>query len=239
VIIHVYTTCRNEQVMMPFFLRHYEQFADHIFVLDDGSNDGTQAIVASCSRATLLPYGFDSGLHEDHINQAYIAAYKVHSRGAADWVLFPDVDEMLWRPEMREALFQAYRQRVDVIPSEGYLMVSDGVPQGDGQLVDMVKTGVPHKAYDKTLIFNPAMDFSFNAGRHSAVWPDDAIMKDIDVLLLHYCYLSPDYIRQRLERNFNRMLWKDPVSRQHELDYRVKRAMQSYEQGLVNRTEVI
>ena len=238
-IIHVYTTCRNEKYMMPFWLRHYSTFADRLFVLDDCSEDGTREIVQAHSHATLLPYGFDDGLHEDHINQAYMAAYKEHSRGVADWVICCDVDELLYRPNMREALFQAFRNRVDAIPADGYIMVADQPPEGEGQLYDYLTQGIPSPPYSKTLIFNPAMDVSFGEGRHTTNLPEGCIVKDIDMLLLHYCWLSRDYIRQRIERNFNRMLWKDPQARRKEMMYRIGRAMVAYDQSLVTRLSVI
>ena len=64
--IHVYTTTRNEAYMLPFFLRHYYQFASHIYVIDDGSTDGTRDIATSHPNTTLLNYTFHSGLNESH-----------------------------------------------------------------------------------------------------------------------------------------------------------------------------
>ena len=43
--IHLYTMCWNERRMLPFFLRHYEQFCERMIVYDNGSDDGSQAII--------------------------------------------------------------------------------------------------------------------------------------------------------------------------------------------------
>ena len=36
--IHIYTPTWNEEKILPYFLRHYEQFAERIFIFDGGSD---------------------------------------------------------------------------------------------------------------------------------------------------------------------------------------------------------
>jgi len=51
--ICVITLCYNEEVILPFFIRHYEQVADRIICYDGGSTDRTREIIAACPIAEL------------------------------------------------------------------------------------------------------------------------------------------------------------------------------------------
>ena len=39
--IAVFTICYNEMYIAPFVVDYWKKYADHVYVLDDSSNDGT------------------------------------------------------------------------------------------------------------------------------------------------------------------------------------------------------
>ncbi len=39
--IDVFTTCYNEQIILPYFLKHYKKFANNITVYDNMSTDNS------------------------------------------------------------------------------------------------------------------------------------------------------------------------------------------------------
>ena len=217
--VHVYTTTRNEGYLMPYFLRHYETFADLIFVLDDDSTDGTRPMVERHSRGVLLDYPGKKGLDEVEIAEAYRSAVEVLSPNA-DWVMFPDVDEIVYHPYMLTRLRQMQNWGVRAIKSVGYAMVSDRLPQGQGQIYEEVKTGMRERRYDKTIVFNPKIDATFGNGRHSITTPRPEKLNRCGIKLLHYCYLGWPYIEARIKRNFARIPGATPEA----LDYRLRRA---------------
>ena len=54
--IHVYNIVHNEEFLLPYYLRHYEQFADKIFIFDDESTDRTAEIAKAHPKVTYLKY---------------------------------------------------------------------------------------------------------------------------------------------------------------------------------------
>jgi glycosyltransferase involved in cell wall biosynthesis len=56
--IHVYTVAYNEELLMPFFLRHYKRFANHITVFDNESTDKT-AELAKAAGANVVAFSTD------------------------------------------------------------------------------------------------------------------------------------------------------------------------------------
>ncbi len=157
----ILTICRNEAQMMPFFLRHYSQFADRIVIWDEQSNDGTREIAAKFPKVEIREWphkGLDDEKFLAHINSCY--------REFADskWVMFPDVDELLYHPEMEKALdtFQG-----DLIGSKGYALISKSdFPNGEGQAYEQVKTGYPQSNYDKAICWRPQANITHTIGRH-------------------------------------------------------------------------
>ena len=231
--IHAYTVVHNEAYLLPYWLRHYATFADHLFVLDDGSTDATAAIIDACPLATRLPYPYATGLDDTLLQDAYHEAIQTHSAGAT-WVMCPDSDELLYHPYMRGALAEMHTRGMHCVGSTAWFMVADAPPQTDGHLYDVVRLGVrPRKTsrrytYDKAIIFDPATPIRLGAGRHQTHVPDGWPVADIGVKLLHYYYLGADYIEARLRKNCDRMLSLDPAAREAIFTTRLFNARRAY-----------
>jgi len=43
--IDVFTTCYNEEIILPYFIRHYKQFARNITIYDNMSTDNSINII--------------------------------------------------------------------------------------------------------------------------------------------------------------------------------------------------
>lgn len=238
-IVHVYTIVRNEEMMMQYFLRHYSTFADRIFVIDDNSTDKTRELVVACPKATLLPFNFKNGLQEFDMSSAYTLMYQEHSRGWADWVICVDVDEFVYRPDILAVLNECKLRGMQVLGSTGYIMVSEQPPNNGGQIYDELKLGIRARGYDKPVAFDPAVTVCYGPGRHTLLAPVDTVRGTAGLKLLHYCYLSPEYIVNRITRNFSRMLDMDPLKRTNDMNYRIRRALDAYEVALTTRERVI
>ena len=207
-ILHVYTVVRNEAAILPHFLRHYESIADRIFVLDDASTDDTPAILASHPLVTVLPYPFSTGLDDRDIGRAYRGAYVTHSRGVADWVCVPDVDECLWSPDGLRTVLAREAKPAILRCAWGWHMVADDFPQSLADVREGVSAG---RAWRKPIIFDPVLNLRWGPGRHYAFGGEKRLTP---VHLLHYRYLGLDWSLERTARNLRSAAQSSPMNKQ-------------------------
>ena len=207
--LHVYTTVWNEAYMIKYFLRYYETVADRIFILDDGSDDGTQDIVKACSKATLLPYPFKSGFNEYDKTKCLGTEYKKHSQDA-EWVIVGDIDEFIYHPHLRDLLDLKRSQGYRALKATGYFFASKETPNTEGQLFDAMPYIVRLKntptSYDREVLFDPKLDVEFRAGCHPPTKFSDGVRAmRCGLSLYHCCYLSKQWIIDHLDRRIARM----------------------------------
>jgi hypothetical protein len=204
--LHVYSIWYNEAEMAPYFFRHYSGIADKIIIYCEPSCDGTEQIIASEPRAELRVWPW-RGLDDDKFTMAVNNWYK-ESRGEADWVCWPDADELLLHKNLRAVLERA---KGDVMPATGYALISEyGWPANDGhsQIYDLVRTGVRQHNYDKRLIWRANIDLEHATGRHTYLgWPkhNGVECKDAGVKLIHCHFVGgPSDTAIRNQRCYDR-----------------------------------
>ena len=195
--------------MLPWYLRHYEQYADEIVLYDDASDDGSRTIAACCPLVTLKEWPFQSGLHDHDMMTLWQVAMEDAERDGFDWLAMPDIDEILWHPAgLRAVCSRADQRRYEVIASSGWNMTGDGLPQDDGesQIWELLYTGVRAPVYSKPIIVKPsaADAISWNLGRHALENCAPKLSPPM-VKLLHYRYLGHDYTARRNARNYARV----------------------------------
>jgi glycosyltransferase involved in cell wall biosynthesis len=197
--ICVITICYNEEVILPFFIRHYERFVDRMIFYDGGSTDRTREIIAACpiaERRELDTGGrIDDGANVRVKNTAYRDI-------DADWFIVVDSDELLSHPDMRGFLDKCDALGIDAVQCEGWNMIGDAIPAG-GLLTDEMPYGVRDdytiKFFDKMALFAKHADVHFEPGGHAGQ-VGGLKAPGRPVKLLHYKWLSLDYV-QRKARN--------------------------------------
>jgi glycosyltransferase involved in cell wall biosynthesis len=193
---------RNEVALLPWFVRHYSQFAERMIFWDDKSTDGSVEFLKAQPNCEVRPWPFDTGLDDEKFTDAANWWYK-EAHGNADWVAWVDCDELLYAPDMRSILENA---KGDVIPSTGYALISKhGMPTDDGhsQIYDLVKTGAPQPNYNKRILWRPEISILHANGRHyyEGKFPlhSGVECRDYGVKLLHLHHI--DGVAGTLERN--------------------------------------
>jgi hypothetical protein len=226
-IIHTYSIMRNEEDLLPYFLRHYSSFADRIFIVDHHSSDNTQKLAESHPKVTMLDYDFGDKFAEEDINDCFENSYKKYSRGVADWVMVVDGDEFLYHPYMLGNLDYQKKRGRRVIKATGFTMFSETFPTTNGQIYEECNMGVRTRFYDKKVIFDPALDVKFGYGRHDTYLPDGVKYFRAQVILLHYRYISRNLTIKRICNNpagrwftDKRFVWK------------IKTALERYDEGI-------
>jgi glycosyltransferase involved in cell wall biosynthesis len=206
--IDVYSNMYNEEFLLPYWLRHYETFADRIFIWDDHSTDRTLEILKDHPKVTLLPrekHGHDDSYY---VTTLY-PQYEQHSRGVADWVIGADADEFIYHPRLREVLAEALDKSVLVLQCNGYSMVSDKLPTTSGQIYDEIKLGLVDRALSKWTIHSPNIRVRYRKGRHGPPSVEGDFRRSTGrgsgIKLLHYRYLTREYIASRDWKNIEQV----------------------------------
>jgi len=203
--IWIMTICRNEERMLPHYLAHYSTFADRILVWDDKSTDNTRSILSASPLVELRDWPFDTGIDDETFLNFSYAAYRT-ARGRADWIMWVDVDELIYHPNMRHMLERA--DGLEVIRTCGFNMIGDGtgIPQFDGrQIYDRFPLGVRAPVYSKPVVFRPHIDIKWNRGKHALEHFKPRVSSNCLLKLLHFRYLGYDYAKARNANNYSRV----------------------------------
>lgn len=202
--VWLFCICRNERLIMPYFLRHYEPWVTKLIFYDDQSDDGTREIINDCPKAELRDWPGTHGIVDDEFMSFANQKWK-EARGKTDWVCWVDADEFLYHPHMLPLLEAYFKDGVEVPKIDGYTMVSDRFPTTDGQIYDEIRTGLHSSEWSKSSIFR--VNMHWNVGRHSLNLSQFNPVRSAsaDIKLLHYRCLGMDYLRWRHERNWARV----------------------------------
>lgn len=204
-IIHVYSIVHNEEFLLPHFLKHYEKYADRIFIIDDHSTDTTAEIAKAHPKVTYSVYDFN-GLNEDEFNNTFESFYKTY---LSDWAICVDGDEFIQRLETLKD------EPRGVLKTTGYTMVGKtGRLEGCKPIRD--------KGFDKPVVFDPSLEVHFGDGRHTVNLP----ARDSELELWHYKYPSRDYYIKHNLALYPRIMDKSMV------DYRINRGLEWYDRHI-------
>lgn len=202
--VWLFCICRNERLMLPYFLRHYEPWVSKLIFYDDQSDDGTRELIKECSKAELRDWPGTHGIVDHEFTEFANEQWK-EARGHADWVVWADADEIVYHPDILSLLSKYLRSGVEVPMVNGFTMVSDSFPTTTGQIYDEIKTGIEDICWSKNAIFR--VNMFWNVGRHSIDLGRfrPKMSPTAEIKLLHYRCLGMDYLRWRHERNWSRV----------------------------------
>ncbi|WP_025716713.1 glycosyltransferase family 2 protein [Paenibacillus sp. 1-18] len=198
-IIHVYALCWNEEKMLPFFFKHYDNIADQYYIFDNDSTDNSVSMLKANPKVSINRFEIEGNSVVKSAQDLFNQCWK-ESREKADWVIICDVDEHFYHPNLRTYLQECTSKGITLVVPSGYEMVSDYFPNSSQPLYETVRNGVRSQTYDKPQIFNPTaiQDINFGPGRHTASPTGNVIEpSNNEVLLLHYKYLGFDYLNSR------------------------------------------
>lgn len=198
--ICVITLTYNEEVILPFFIRHYERIADRIIFYDGGSTDRTLEIIAACPIGELRVHDTGGRIDDEANIRVKNTAYRDID---ADWFIVVDCDELLSHPDLRGFLAKCDALGLNVVRCEGWNMIGDAIPAG-GDLTEAIPGGV-RDAYtvaffDKVALFKRDADIRLAPGGHTCEILSGTKAPGLPVKLLHYKWLSFEYVRGKARK---------------------------------------
>jgi glycosyltransferase involved in cell wall biosynthesis len=189
--IETFLLCHNEERLLPYAIRHYQQFSD-VTILENNSTDASKTIAAA-----MKAYVWDINTPDEINNTWYLQAknncWKLSS---ADWVIVADTDELVYHPHLLALLETT---DATIIEPEMWNMYSEKFPDTKGQIIEQVNKGL-RAPNSKCVMFRPSAlsEMNYAAGCHSC-HPIGIIKKEtLGIKILHMRHLSVQYT---LERN--------------------------------------
>jgi hypothetical protein len=198
--IHYYAPAWNEELMLPFLFRHYAPWVERFVIYDSDSTDSSVELLRRTPNVEIRKVPW---VHPDSMVATLQSLHNTcwkESRGAADWVIVADIDELLYHPDFLGYLRRSRNRGVTCIPALGYEMVSERFPEPDETLTSTVRRGVPHHMMSKLRLFDPnaVEETNFGPGGHAAAPTGRIVYPRKDrLLLLHYKSLGVDYWARR------------------------------------------
>jgi len=196
--IEIYALCHQEAKMIPYFMRHYNQYGK-VFLYEGHSTDGSAELAESLG-ATIIPFNTDNQVRDDMFMDMKNNCWK---ESQADWVIICDMDEFVYHKNMINYLNTI---RGTIIAPNTYEMISDTFPVTEGQIYDEIKFGFLTRK--KFFMFKPLdiSEMNYGAGSHDAQPEGNVrINGKSDIICMHMRHLSIDHVVNRNAYLYSRM----------------------------------
>lgn len=183
--------------MLPYFLRHYEVFADRIVIFDNYSDDRTAEICDAHPLCERRLWDTSGQLNNDCLRELKDDCWRHEN---CDWVIVVDIDEFLMHDDIEGLLDETAN---DVFIARGYVMVADRFPTHDDQIWKHDFLGIEGRNECKPCLFNArtVQEMNYKVGAHGAA-PirfdgKDLVVGTFEVALLHYRIFEDEWFWKR------------------------------------------
>ena len=119
-IVHVYALCWNEEKMLPYFFKHYDNIADQYFIFDNDSTDNSLSMLRSHPKVITDRFEIKGNSVIKSAQDLFNQFWK-KSRGKADWVIICDADEHLYHSNLRTYLQECTSNGITLVVPTGYI----------------------------------------------------------------------------------------------------------------------
>lgn len=220
--IEVYAVCYNEEKLLPYFIRHYSQFAK-IIVYDNFSTDRSIEIMQS-NGVQVVEFNSNNEFREDILVDIRNNAWK---DSKADWCIVVDIDELIYHKNIKEYLKTV--QGTVILPRM-FEMFAKTFPVTQGQIYEEVFMGTDMTS--KMNMFRPSeiKAMNYDAGCHNAR-PEGNYQLNLttELITMHFKHLSPEYTIWRNQLLYAR---QSDVNRAHGWNWHMAEPRRGYLQKI-------
>ena len=197
--IHCIALTKNEADVVGFCLREAAKWADHVYVYDGGSTDGTWEIVQAMADAVIVPWKQDGKVFREGLRAEVFEAFRGGAK-AGDWWLQLNVDEFY--PEDPREFFRRVPRSHNMVWG---LNVEYKITDLDLERIDFddsferVMPQLKHFRVDwsepRAFRHRDGLQWNLNAA-----WPVHAgLVARERIVFRHYPFRSPQQIQTRLD----------------------------------------
>lgn len=175
--IDVFAICYNEEVMLPFFIEHYQAMGANITIFDNMSTDGSKKIIQAAG-CTYRTFDSNNQIRDDLYLNIKNNCWK---KSTAAWVIVCDIDEILEIPFAIKPYTMINTKGFDMIGEPG------------------TRNGVPNRMYSKHIMFRPNVitEIGYKPGCHTCAPLGRVVGSSEQANLLHYKYTSEEKVFER------------------------------------------
>ena len=195
------TIIKNEADIIKTHLAETSKWADHIFVVDNGSTDGTWELVKEMKSDVIIPWKKDNRPFHDTMRAAMFKEFKHYANEGDWWCCKHDADE-LYIDNPRKFLAK--------VPKMYHVVYSESIEfyLTEEDVSDYEYLGNFEKDKSKINYYRPYSwsELVFFKHRNRLKWRSNKTAPDHvglvypkKIWLKHYKYRSPDQMKRRLE----------------------------------------
>lgn len=201
--ITIHILCYNEEILLPYTLEFYKsRFPAAKFVIIDNMSTDSTLYIAEGYGCDIRPFDTEGKLSDLNFQNIKNNQWKY---ATTDWVAIVDCDE--WLDINEEQLGIEARRGRTIIRSEAYHMIN----MEDNLSIPNITHGFRDEQtgifYDKCLFFDRTQiqEINYNVGAHAIRPVGNVNFTDGTYRMLHYKYLSPQYLVDRYRVYAERM----------------------------------
>lgn len=188
--IEIYSLCHQEAKIIPYYMRHYNQYGN-VYFYEGHSTDGSADLAKSLG-ATIITLDTKNEVRDD-----VFVDIKNHcwTASKADWVIICDMDEFIYHPDLINYLGTI---KESIIIPRTFEMMSETYPVTEGQIYDEVQYGFETRS--KMYLFRPqeVKSINYGVGCHDAQPEGNiSINRSSKIICMHMRHLSVDHIVER------------------------------------------
>lgn len=124
ITVHWYVLCYNEMDKLPLVVKYWENVADKVIVYDNESTDGSVEYLKQFPFVDVRTFKSENTMREDIHMELRNNIWK-ESRGKADFVIFGDLDEVVWSDDFVGILKKAKERGITLLEFPFVSVISD------------------------------------------------------------------------------------------------------------------